>query len=401
MFWDKIKTVFEQVGQGKILRLASALAIAVPLACSNASCSAEVVEGMASIVNGDVEKARFEARQDAMRNFVEEKVGVHVTSSSQVSMGMLVSDSIMTNSSGYVRIIRDLGGSVQGNVYVIRMDLEASERMIETAVRDVKTRLEMMEDYESRSGIIVAVTGYDQYGSSMNVENMQRYVGAKMQDTGFRTVYNTAVRDALARNSNISSAALRRAAINSRMDDVDGNAILCGVLNVVSVRSDGKKMVADVHASFELIGLNDNAEDNFDRYFTAVGNTAVEAVEKAKEMSTRTAVETLGQRTLKTLQYQTRGGQQQMKLAISVRGINDSLNQPMKIKSILQSCRCSILRSSLSANGTLLVAVKATGYMTTEDLMTKIQMTAAQQGVALGMGAVEYENGTPKLYFQL
>lgn len=119
MFLDKLLNLMKKNKMSKALKAASVLAVAAPLALGQVSCSAQVVEGMAAIVNGDVEKARFEARQDAMRNFVEEKVGVHVTSSTQVSMGMLVSDNIMTNSSGYVRIIKELGGNVQGNVYVI------------------------------------------------------------------------------------------------------------------------------------------------------------------------------------------------------------------------------------------------------------------------------------------
>ena len=53
------------------------------ISCTNSITHAEVVEGMAIIEGGDVEKAKFNARQDAMRNFVESKVGVQVTSETE------------------------------------------------------------------------------------------------------------------------------------------------------------------------------------------------------------------------------------------------------------------------------------------------------------------------------
>ena len=66
-------------------------------------CFAEVVTGSAVIVNGNVNAAREAARQDAMRSYAERQVGVYVDSHTEVSLNMLISDRIVTDSRGYVK----------------------------------------------------------------------------------------------------------------------------------------------------------------------------------------------------------------------------------------------------------------------------------------------------------
>ena len=94
-------------------------------------CSAEIVEGMAPIVNGNVEKARFEARQEALRTFVEEKIGVYVQSNTVSNMGTIISDRISVDSKGYVQIKNIISETNYGDVYVIKMDVDANDTNIE------------------------------------------------------------------------------------------------------------------------------------------------------------------------------------------------------------------------------------------------------------------------------
>ena len=90
--------------------ISAAICGAICLTCSAgvllqpANCYAEVVEGFAPIVNGDVETARQKARKYAMRSYVESKVGVNVESNTTVDMGLVISDRIVTDSKGYVQI---------------------------------------------------------------------------------------------------------------------------------------------------------------------------------------------------------------------------------------------------------------------------------------------------------
>lgn len=62
------------------------------------ACHAEVVQGQAVIDPANPAKARNDAMQDAMRTFVEMKVGVHVQGETEVSMGMVVRDQILAKS---------------------------------------------------------------------------------------------------------------------------------------------------------------------------------------------------------------------------------------------------------------------------------------------------------------
>ena len=48
---------------------------------------AAIVRGSAAIVNGDMAKARREAREDAMRSCIEQEVGTHVKSSTEKKYG--------------------------------------------------------------------------------------------------------------------------------------------------------------------------------------------------------------------------------------------------------------------------------------------------------------------------
>ena len=67
---------------------------------------AEVVTGQAYIENGNLEKANADARKDAMRSFIESKLGVQVSSTTEVVNSMLTRDSIITKSDGYVLVKR-------------------------------------------------------------------------------------------------------------------------------------------------------------------------------------------------------------------------------------------------------------------------------------------------------
>ena len=53
-------------------------------------CAADVIEGQAAILNGNLDAARQQAHEDAMRAYVEQKVGVHIQGTTEVDMGMVV-----------------------------------------------------------------------------------------------------------------------------------------------------------------------------------------------------------------------------------------------------------------------------------------------------------------------
>ena len=59
------------------------------------------------------------------------------------------------------------------------------------------------------------------------------------------------------------------------------NALLRGTLTTKDVRKDGNSYIATVHASFELIGLDDDTSNSFDGYFTAAASNYDKAVANA------------------------------------------------------------------------------------------------------------------------
>ena len=122
-------------------------------------CSAEIVEGMAPIVNGNVEKARFEARQEALRTFVEEKIGVYVQSNTVSNMGTIISDRISVDSKGYVQIKNIISETNYGDVYVIKMDVDANDTNIELKYKgDVQKAMSLADEIsDSRRVADVAV----------------------------------------------------------------------------------------------------------------------------------------------------------------------------------------------------------------------------------------------------
>lgn len=359
-------------------------------------CSAEVVEGQAAIIDGNIDKARFAARQDAMRNFVESKVGVHVSSHTQVDMGQVVADRILTNSNGYVQIKRVVKEEQQGGVYTVQLDLDASSQMFQTAAADLEGRLQQLEESSSRSGVSVAVSGRDEYGRPEAVELANNYVRSKMEDKGFRTVTNDAVLQYMSAHGDLSDPStaveIRKIARENRESE---NSLLRGTLSTTSVKVFGKYTEAMVNASFELIGLDNNMSNSFSAYVTAVGRNAAEAKKKAMDEAARQAVEALGQKALKTDQLENRGGVHHIKTSVVFQGITDRAGQSKQILAGLGSMNCRVIRYVFAPNGEFRVFLDAAGYETTADLTSEIQ--AHIQGLNPGVGS-DTAVGSQKIY---
>lgn len=337
-------------------------------------CSAEIVEGQAAIIDGNIDKARFAARQDAMRSFVEAKVGVRVSSHTQVDMGLVVADRILTNSNGYVQIKRVVKEQQQGDVYTVQMDLEASSQMFQTAASDVEGRLQQLEESSSRSGVSVAISETDEYGRSTPVMDVNNYVRGQMEDKGFRTTTNDEVMQYMHMHGDLSDPAV---AVEIRKIARGGerggeNSLLRGTLSTTSVKNLGKYTAAVVNASFELIGLDNNMSNSFAAYVTAVGKTPDEAKKKAKDEAARQAVEALGQKALKTDQLENRGGVHHIKTSIVIQGITDRAGQSQQILNALGSINCRVIRYVFAPNGEFRVFVDATGYEGTGDLTSEL-----------------------------
>ena len=363
---------------------------------SPSACFAEVVQGQAVIDPSNPAKARSDAMQDAMRTFVEMKVGVHVTSSTETSMGMVVSDKILAQSDGYVQVNKIVKEWQQGSIYCVKMDLTASDQKIKTAVDDLYGRLQAQhqQDDEDRTSIVVAVTGRDEQGKLIVTDSLMKYIQSKMEDAGFKVSGADEAKSYMDSQTDLDnpavSANIRRLARN---EQEDANSLLRGTLSVTSVKSVNGFYQATVHESFELIGFATSEVNTFDDYYTAVDADRELAIRKAQDLATRHAVDSLGQKALLTAQDMTRGGTQHFKTVIMVSGITDRAGQPQQIRQALQQSGCRIIRSSFTSAGIFKLFVEGEGSAET----LKQKMLEKVSGIQEG-NTDENAMGSTKMY---
>ena len=372
--------------------------------CSLASVSyaAEIADGQALIENGNIPKAREDARKDAMRNFVENKLGVRVESTTLVVNNMLVRDNILAKSDGYVSVKRIVKEWQDGDVFFIRMELDADDQKIKTAPADLQAKLKALGDNTSRSGIQVAIVGTDEYDHLQDLAQLNQYFQSKIEEIGFKTIVNDDVIQYLSR-AHVSGAygdklklntEVRRIARNTRSEE---NAIIRGELSTVKTEKLSNGMYKAITiASFELLGLDSNEVNTFNEYFTAIDVNANSAVRKAYDLATQKAAESLGQKALETVQNEYRGGVKTIKTIVRFAGITDRIGQRQAIVDGLNSIGCHIIRTAFSGDGRFTAFVECSSFSTSGELTDAIikNVPGAAQG-----NVNEAELGSSKLDF--
>ena len=356
-------------------------------------CSAEVVTGYAAITNGNIETAREQARNNAMRAFVEQEIGVQINSQMDVSMGMVIRDKISKESNGYVKLNRVINEYEEGGIFVSKIDVTASDTLIRIDLRDVKRSLEMLSENSNYSGVAVAVSGRDENGRVEDMARINYYVQDKIQEAGFKTVVNVTVRSYMDRTTDFSNlnvgAEIRRLARTNR--EAEENALVRGTLNTVDVHSVGSRYVATVNASFELVALDSNYSASFSDYFSAVGRDRFDAIANAEEIAARTTSENLGRKALEYEQSKIARG---IKTTIVITGISNTDPRAEDILQSLEGLRCKIGRSSFNSRGEFVIAVSAP-YTSLEDLRREILRSIP----SLHRGIDNETSYSEKLYF--
>lgn len=332
-------------------------------------CSAEEVQGAAPIIDGNIDQARMNARNDAMRTCVERKVGVHVKGSTEVADGMVLSDHILAQSDGYVQINAVKKEWQSNGIYYMILDLDASDKKIETALADLKSRIEAnISDPNaetSRTGIEVAVTGVDQNGQLDRTTELSDYVQRKLQDQGFITAENDAVLAYMGKHiANLNDpgvrAEIRRVGVSHQVSS-SAKAILRGTINTKAIREvASNQFLAEIQVSFELIGYDSDVTNVYSEYFSAVGPTADAAFQRAKQLGTQAAVEDLAKKALRTVQMEKRGGVTNLRTTVVVDGITNRNLQLKEVVQLLQSAGCKVLRFAFTRNDEVQIAVAAT-----------------------------------------
>jgi hypothetical protein len=104
------------------------LALAVPAAAADAPSDVKVTEatGEAAIVT-DVLAAKAAAKDDAMRNCVQQVATTVVTAATETDQAQLLSDKIYSHSQGYIRKFEVVEEKQDGNVWTMKVKCEVAE----------------------------------------------------------------------------------------------------------------------------------------------------------------------------------------------------------------------------------------------------------------------------------
>ena len=366
--------------------------------CTMKIAQAEIVEGMAAIINDDVEKAKFNARQDAMRNFVEAKIGVHVQSETEVARNMLVSDRILTKSDGYVQVKKVVKEWQEEGIFHIQLDLTADAKKIEVAASDLKTAIQSLDENSSRYGVQVVISGRDENNNPKSISLLNNYVRQSLESVGFRTSDNDEILRYLNSTTDLDNpqvnAEVRRLARGAGREEE--NSILRGTLSTKEIRKVGGSYQAVVLASFELIGLDDSRTNSFVDYFAAVAKDRTTAELKAEHDAAKKAVEVLAQKALQTVQDENRGGVRHIKLTAIFNNITDRKFQDDKIMQGLSAAGCRVIRRSYASDGSLRIFFETTTYKNFEEIEAALKKFIPEIESDLDNGSY----GSTKLHFR-
>lgn len=374
----------------------TAFAACAFLVGTSSPAEAVVVKGFAPIINGDVAAAEKEARKQALRAAVEEAVGVHVESSTEVANFMVVKDEISVKSDGYVNIKRVIKKEVRGDLFYVELDVDASAQKIREFAQDLKSQLEAnVNESNSRGGIMTAVVQKNTDGSCTYTPEFGDYINDRLKRVGFFAVTNDTVADYLIYHASDADVRIKARSI-ARDNRAEENALLRGMLEIVSVRKVSGAYEATINASFELIGLDSNVVDVFSKYVKGAASTEREAIEVAKENATREAMDSLARQALETVQNETRGGYTNLKTTIVVSNVTNYQAQYPLIKAGLENAHCKIIRMTRPSATTLSFFVSTDSYDNLGGLQEAL-LGGAIPGIQLG-SSPENKPGATKIY---
>ena len=304
-----------------------------------------------------------------MRSFVESRLGVKVTSSTEVVNSLLVRDSIIARSDGYVMVKKVIREKRQGDLYQVTLDLEANDGLMTTMAADLPARLEAIESDSSRNGINVAIVDEDSRLTAL----WNTYFTGMLKQIGFRAEVNDPVVQFLGQHLNglndlMMNAEIRR--IGRTGDRMSANSIIRGRISLArpaeQIAAGSYRAVAQV--TCELIGYDTNDVDVSSGYYSYIAASPDEAESMAKQTGLRAAAEELGKQALITNQREYQGGVHHVKAGLVFRNLTNKAVQRKLIVDGLGQINCRIIRSGFMADGSFQVFVEATDYNNLEEL---------------------------------
>lgn len=334
---------------------------------------AQVVTGMAYIENGNLVKAKESARREAMRSFVEEKIGVKVNSESETENFLLVRDRIVSKSEGFIVVKKVVSENNDGTYYTVVLDLEVGAKPIELAQADVKTMLSTLDRNSSRGSMDIAITS----DSDQATWDWSGQMVACLKEAGFgRIKRNDHILSFLGTNNNLQSNKLQLYSELRRIGRFEGTgakSIVRGyVRNVKPASAIENAYISTAQASIEIIGYDSSNVDALSKYATAVAKTPEEAELNAKKLVLEEAAQSLAEQAAITVQYEEQGGKREIETTFIFQDIYNRSLDSGNILAALEDANCEIDRSVFNSNGQFIVAVYTQEYSKLNDLVREV-----------------------------
>jgi hypothetical protein len=334
---------------------------------------AQVVTGMAYIENGNLVKAKESARREAMRSFVEKKIGVKVNSESETENFLLVRDRIVSKSEGFIVVKKVVSENNDGPYYTVVLDLEVGAKPIELAQADVKTMLSTLDRNSSRGSMDIAITS----DSDQSTWDWSGQMVACLKEAGFgRIKRNDHILSFLDTNNNLQSNKLQLYSELRRIGRFEGTgakSIVRGyVRNVKPASAIKNAYISTAQASIEIIGYDSSNVDALSKYATAVAKTPEEAELNAKKIVLEEAAQSLAEQAAITVQYEEQGGKREIETTFIFQDIYNKSLDSGNILAALEDANCEIDRSVFNSDGQFIVAVYTQEYSKLNDLVREV-----------------------------
>ncbi len=238
----------------KSLSLVLAAALFAAAGCAGTHKSAlnpayetEVVEaeGMAPIVNGDVEGARKTSQGEAMKNALGLVVGVYVSQDALVSKSILIDESITSQSEGYIEKYETLKEWRDGDFFKTRIRAHVRKEDLAAKLRNLETEPQKLGN---------PVIGFDIKESADSKPQQTNYAELELKNRFAEAGFITGEKD----KADILVKGEAQTSFNTR-EGLGGFVSYRAGLSVSAVKQGSLETLASEQESAGGIDLNDTA----------------------------------------------------------------------------------------------------------------------------------------------
>ena len=157
-----------------------------------------IVEGMSEVSNGDLVQAKDMAQENALRNAVEQAVGVTIDAETKTENHELIEDSIYSQSRGYVSEYDIIDSRSEGDIFFIEIRAVVKEDILEDDLDDLDLVIHRAGD--PRIMVIIPNEEYRQrrWNRTRDISDpaAESAITQKLLEAGFRLIDQNQIEEA-------------------------------------------------------------------------------------------------------------------------------------------------------------------------------------------------------------